>query len=74
MDFLNDLVQGKSTYSAIYEMYSDGPDGEKSRFIQKIISDFRKEAKLQLVKEFPQMEPDINFRLEKARQLKFPQE
>lgn len=74
MDFLNDLVQGKSVYSAIYEIYSDGPDGEKSRFIQKIISDFRKEAKLQLVKEFPQMEPDINFRLEKARQLKLPQE
>lgn len=74
MDFLNDLVQGKSAYSAIYEIYSDGPDGEKSRLIRKIISDFRREAKLQLVKEFPEMEPDINFRLEKARQLKFPQE
>lgn len=45
MDFFNDLVTGRSGYEAYWQMLTDGPEGGKAQFIQKVISDYRKEAR-----------------------------
>lgn len=46
MDFLNDLVAGKSgNWDAYWQMQTDGPEGGKAQFIQKVIGDYRKEAR-----------------------------
>jgi hypothetical protein len=41
MDFLNDLVTGRSAFSSLYNLYSDGPEGGKARFIQGAINQYR---------------------------------
>ena len=45
MDFLNDLVEGKSGYEDLWRIKTDGAEGGKAQFIQKVISDYRKEAR-----------------------------
>lgn len=45
MDFLNDLVEGRSGYEAYWRVLTDGPEGGKARFVQKVIDDARKEAR-----------------------------
>ncbi len=48
MDFLNDVVEGRSQYSALYNMYSDGPEGGKAQWIQKVLGDYRQAARRQI--------------------------
>ena len=48
MDFLNDVVQGKSQYSALYNVYTDGPEGGKAQWIEKVLADYRKAARRQI--------------------------
>jgi len=48
MDFLNDVVEGKSQYSALYNIYTDGPEGGKAQWIQKVLADYRKDARRQI--------------------------
>lgn len=44
-DFLDRVVSGQSpTWSALYNMQGDGPDGGKAKFIQTVIQDYRKAA------------------------------
>lgn len=74
MDFLNEVVTGKSPYSEFYRTLSEGPDGEKVAFIRSVISDFRNASRLQLAKEFPEMQPLIDYKIQKMRDLKLPME
>lgn len=74
MDFLNDVVTGKSSYSSIYDSLSEGPDGEKAAFIRGVISDFRRASKLQLAEEYPEMRAAIDNRISQMRALKIPME
>jgi hypothetical protein len=39
-----------------FQLLSDGPDGEKAAVIKKTISEFRAQAKAQLLDEFPEIE------------------
>ena len=55
MDYLNDVVTGKSPMSAAYDMRSDGKDGGKSLFIRATISQYRELAKKQLLEEYPNL-------------------
>lgn len=48
MDFLNDLVEGKSGYADYWAIMSDGPEGGKAQFIQKVIGDYRKAARREI--------------------------
>lgn len=48
MDFLNGLVEGKSSYNDYWAILTDGSEGGKARFIQKAIDDYRKEARRQI--------------------------
>lgn len=52
MDFLNDLVEGKTGYTALWKMLTDGPEGGKAmgdKFsIKKVIEDYRKAARQQI--------------------------
>lgn len=48
MDFLNGLVEGKSGYNDRWRIYTDGPEGGKARFIQKVLDDYRKAARQQI--------------------------
>lgn len=59
---LNDIVTGEHPYSPIYEQMSDGPDGTKAQYIQVIINAHRNAAKAQLLKEFPELQSEINSR------------
>lgn len=59
MDFLNALVSGKSVYSQVYDMYSDGPDGGKAEYIQNIINDYRDAAKQIVLEEYPELQADV---------------
>lgn len=56
MDFLNDLVTGKSGYEAYWQELTDGKEGGKAQFIEKIITDYRKEARraIELDPRFPE--------------------
>jgi len=45
MDFLNALVEGKSSYDAYWKILTDGKDGGRARFIEKAIDDYRKAAR-----------------------------
>lgn len=48
MDFLNDLVEGRSGYDAYWRINSDGAEGGKAQFIQKVIADYRKAARREI--------------------------
>jgi hypothetical protein len=51
-DFLNEVVSGKGEYGQIYKsIYTDGPDGSKSKFISNWIGRYRDMAKKQMLKE-----------------------
>ncbi|MDR3357702.1 MAG: hypothetical protein LBN96_02355 [Desulfovibrio sp.] len=53
MDYLNDVVTGKSEMSSVYAMRSDGPDGGKATFIRAAVSEYRDMARAKLLEEFP---------------------
>lgn len=55
MDYLNDVVRGKSPTSSIYQARSDGPDGGKAEFIRSAIHQYREIAKKQLLEEYPEL-------------------
>ena len=74
MEFLNDVVSGKSAFSSIYDSLSEGPDGEKVAFIRGVISDYRRASKLQLAEEYPEMRSAIDYRISQMRALKIPME
>lgn len=62
-DFLNAVIEGRHPLSAVYGKMNDGPDGGKADFIAKWITDYRKLAKRQLLREFP----ELNDRVQQAR-------
>jgi hypothetical protein len=55
MDYLNEVVTGKSPMSAAYDLRSDGPDGGKAMFIRAAISEYRELARNQLLEEYPEL-------------------
>lgn len=58
-DFLNSVVEGKSPYSAVYNMYSDGPDGGKAAYIRSWISKYRAAARQELMEKDPTLQVDF---------------
>ena len=59
-DFLNAVVSGEHPLSTVYNLYSDGPEGGKAQFIQKILSDYRKLASEQLIQEDGSLRADYD--------------
>jgi len=55
LDFLNDVATGSSAFSNLYQLYSDGPEGGKARFIQGTINQYRTLAKKKLLEEYPEL-------------------
>lgn len=72
MDYLNDVVSGKSPDSAFYKLKSDGPDGGKADFIKDTMQRYNNLAKKQLLTEFPEIRARANIAIEKKRGLKMP--
>jgi hypothetical protein len=67
MGALNDLVTGKSPMSVVYNMGSDGPDGDKAAAIRNMVTKYRSAAKQELLKEFPDLKAEYNAKVAKAR-------
>ena len=57
-DLLNKIVSGQHELSPIYQMRSDGPDGGKAEYIQGVVNDYRKMAKDQILREFPEVKAE----------------
>jgi hypothetical protein len=72
LDFLNDVVTGKSPLSPIYERLPDGPDGGKEVFIRDQIAQYRTMARRQILEEFPKIADEVRQKQERARTLKMP--
>lgn len=60
MDFLNALVSGKSQFSQVYNLYSDGPDGGKAQYIQSILNTYRVAAKQSVVEGSPKLKAEYD--------------
>lgn len=60
MDYLNQVVSGKHAMAQVYDLYADGPDGGKAEFIRSTLIDYRDRAKAQLLREFPQLDNDVD--------------
>lgn len=71
-DFLNELVTGNHMLSPVYEMRSDGPDGGKSDYINKILNDYRDLAREQLLREYPELKLEVERKKQEKRQMKMP--
>lgn len=50
-EFLNETVQGRSSMSSVYQLYSDGPEGGKAELIKGWMLDAKKAAVNQLMQE-----------------------
>jgi hypothetical protein len=50
-DYLNAVIEGKHPMSAVYQLYSDGPDGGKAQFIRGTLNKYKDLAKKQLLEE-----------------------
>jgi len=48
MDFLNSVVEGKSSYNDYWKILTDGAEGGKAQFIQKVVQDYRKAARREI--------------------------
>ena len=68
MGTLNDLVTGKHPRSRVYDMITDGSDGGKAADIRAIRTKFIEAAKEVLLKEFPELEAEVERR---GREKKF---
>lgn len=71
-DLLNQIVTGQSPLSPIYNMKSDGPDGQKAEMIKGIMNQYREGAKQQLLEENPKLQPIIDQKRASAQALKMP--
>lgn len=56
LDYLNEVVEGRSSLSGVYDMYSDGPEGGKAQFIRAAINEYRRYARTELLSEYPEIE------------------
>jgi len=71
-DYLNALVTGKHPMSQIYNIRSDGPDGGKAGMIASVVSDYRKMARDQLLKEYPALRDEVRERKAEKQKLRLP--
>lgn len=72
-DLLDQIVSGKQpALSAVYNLYSNGPDGGKKQMVENIISRFRDSAKKQLLTEFPKVKDEVDQKQAHARDMKMP--
>ena len=69
-DLLNAVISGRHPLSPVYEMRSDGPDGQKAEYIRSVINDYRELARKQLLEEFPEIKADYDLKQEQRRSLK----
>ena len=73
-DALNDLVSGSSPYSPMYDKLTDGPQGSKAEMIQGIMNQYREGAKMQLLDEYPKLQPLIQAKRQAYQVAKAPQQ
>lgn len=62
MDELNAIVSGNHSFSAKYEMGSDGADGDKAAFIRAIVNAYNGEARKRLLEDFPELRAEVQSR------------
>lgn len=62
MEELNAIVEGRHPFSPIYQMGTDGTDGDKANFLQLIVREHRKEARRHLVDMFPELRSELQSR------------
>lgn len=71
-DFLDKVVSGKSPWSEVYRLRSDGPDGKKAEFIRKVVQDYREAARTQLLDEYPQLRAEYEDRRKERAKVNMP--
>lgn len=71
-DLLNEIVSGKHLLSQAYDIRSDGPDGEKERYLRDIMGQYREMAKRQLLEEFPDLKREVDLIEARKRELRMP--
>lgn len=71
-DLLNAIVTGNHPLSAIYNMRSDGSDGGKYVMLRDLLEQYRKQAKSQVLDEFPDLKDKVDAAHEKQAQLRMP--
>lgn len=74
LDELNAIVEGRHGFSSIYELGTDGPDGDKAAFIQGIVNAYRNEAKAHLLQEFPALRAHLVMKREEQPERVFQRE
>lgn len=72
-DLLNQVVSGTHALSPIYNMKSDGPDGDKSQMVQGLINQYREGARQQLLQENPKLQTQVEQMRQNVNALKMPQ-
>ena len=68
---LNDLVSGNHPSSAIYELGTDGREGDKATMIRQIVTEYRKQARRQILEEFPELKAEVESRSDERPQRNF---
>lgn len=68
---LNDIVTGNHSFSAIYEMGTEGREGDRAVFIRRIVDTYRKEARRHLVEEFPELRAELSSRADERQTRNF---
>jgi hypothetical protein len=75
-DFLDAVVSGKHAMSEVYQIYSDGPEGGKAAFIKNTVSEYRKLAQQEIMKDaankYPEFARLIEDKQTKRQELKMP--
>lgn len=68
MDALNALVTGKLPASRMYEKLTPGPDGDRGKMIDDVVSAYRDAARAQLLEEFPDLRARVDRSVQERRQ------
>jgi len=63
-DALNAIIEGRSPFSAIYKMRTDGPDGGKMQLVRAVVAEYREAAKKQMMAEYPQIAVEVQRKLD----------
>ena len=72
-DELNAIVQGKHSFSSIFDLGTDGPDGDKAAFIRSIVNEYRKHARTQMLEESPELRAEVQSRADEKPKRNFGQ-
>lgn len=62
LETLNAIVEGRHTLSDAYLAGTDGEYGTRRAILQRVIENFRKQAKVKMLEEFPELRDELDFK------------